>query len=444
MASQNIATIILAAGKGTRMNSSLHKVLHPVARLPMIDHVLKSSAALNPKKQVVIVGAEREQLTRHLPDVDFAVQDPQLGTGHAVQQAESQLKDFDGAVLILYGDVPLIQPETLQRMVTQISSNDRCAMVVLGFYAKDPMQYGRIISEQSGTLSAIVEYKDADEATRAIDLCNSGIMAVRGSLLFSMLNDIQNDNASNEYYLTDLVTIARSQNHTVGLEIVEEDEVGGVNTFHDLAVMEGLYQSRARNKLMSAGVYLENPDTVYLAHDTKIEKGVTIGPSVVFGEKVSIASGAHIHAFSHLEGCTIAANSSIGPYARLRPGADIGEDCKIGNFVEVKKSTLQKGSKVSHLSYIGDSELGAGVNIGAGTITCNYDGYNKFKTQIGDGAFIGSNTSLVAPVSIGAGAIVGAGSVITKTVSEDDLAITRANQKAHSGWAKGFREKQKK
>lgn len=448
MSSSDIAAVILAAGKGTRMKSSLHKVLHPVAGRPMLHHVMAAVDTLSPARQVVIVGNGREQVEAAVKDrAEIAVQEPQLGTGHAVQQAEAALKGFRGDILILYGDVPLTSAETLRRMIDARRTPDadgKCpAIVVLGFRPADTLAYGRLKLAADGSLDAIVEHKDASEEERQINLCNSGIMAVDGTELFSFLSKLTNNNANKEYYLTDIVAIARAQGLKTAVIETHEDEVIGVNSRAELAVVEGISQRQARIKAMAEGATLIAPETVFFSYDTKLGRDVVIEPNVVFGPAVTVGDNVTIHAFSHLEGATVADNADIGPFARLRPGADLRTGAKVGNFVEIKKSVLEEGAKVNHLTYIGDARVGAKANVGAGTITCNYDGFNKSKTDIGAGAFIGSNSSLVAPVKIGDGAIVGAGSVVTKDVSADALAVVRADQREIKGWAAKFRARNK-
>jgi len=435
-----IAVIILAAGQGTRMKSDLHKVLHPVAGRPMLLHLLASAATLSPQRQVVVVGAGREQVEAVVAgrNVAIAVQKQQLGTGHAVAQAKEALHGFAGDVLILYGDVPLVRPETMRAMIDRLNRGDEVRAVVLGFRPDDPAAYGRIIADGQGVIQKMVEYKDATEAERAVTLCNSGLMAVRAAELFVLLDSIGNDNAAGEYYLPDIVMLPGAPS-----AVIETDagEVAGVNSRVELAGVEAAWQARRRIEAMQGGVTLTAPDTVHFSHDTQLARDVIVGPHVVFGPGVVVEEGAIIHAFSHLEGAVVRSGANIGPYARLRPGADIGEDARVGNFVEVKKSTLARGAKANHLSYIGDATVGEDANIGAGTITCNYDGFGKYETVIGAGAFIGSNSALVAPVVIGTGAIVGAGSTVTRDVSPDALALVRPDQVEKPGWAARFRAK---
>ncbi|HEX8625146.1 MAG TPA: bifunctional UDP-N-acetylglucosamine diphosphorylase/glucosamine-1-phosphate N-acetyltransferase GlmU [Allosphingosinicella sp.] len=439
--SRPVAAIILAAGKGTRMKSDLHKVLHPIAGRPMIEHLLDSVASLAPERTVIVVGNQREQLEARLagPGIEFAVQEPQLGTAHAVRQAEAALAGFEGDVLILSGDAPFIRAGTLRLMLGALQSEPEAAMVGLGFRPDNAAAYGRIVAGEDGRIARIVEHKDASEEERAIGLCNANIFAVRAQDLWPLLARVRNENVQAEYYLPEIVNLAASDGRPALLVECEPAEAIGPNSRGEFAAAEALWQARRRAEAMAEGVTLIAPETVWFAFDTRIGRDVTVEPNVFFGPGVSIADGARIRAFSHIEGATIAAGAEIGPYARLRPGTIVGEKAKIGNFVETKKAKLGAGAKASHLTYLGDAEIGAGANIGAGTITCNYDGYFKYGTVIGEGAFIGSNSALVAPVSIGAGAIVGAGSVVTKDVEADALALARGAQQVRSGWAARFR-----
>ena len=422
------------------MKSSLHKVLHPVAGRPMLLHLLESAAALSPERQVVVVGAGRDQVERAVAGtgVRVAVQDQQLGTGHAVAQAHDALAGFAGDVLILYGDVPLVRAETMRAMLDRLNRGDEPRAVVLGFRPDDAAAYGRIIADGQGIIEKMVEYKDASEAERAVTLCNSGLMAVRSTDLFVLLDQIGNNNAAGEYYLPDIIMLPGANSAVIETEAWE---VAGVNSRAELAGVEAVWQDRRRAEAMREGVTLVAPQTVFFSYDTVLGRDVTVEPNVVFGPGVTIADNVVIHAFSHLEGATVASGADIGPYARLRPGADIGPKAKVGNFVEIKKATLGEGAKANHLSYIGDASVGAGANIGAGTITCNYDGFFKYRTEIGAGAFIGSNSALVAPASIGEGAIVAAGSVVTRPVEADSLCLVRPEQVGKVGWAARFRER---
>ena len=436
------AAIILAAGKGTRMKSDVHKVLHPIAGRAMLDHLMGVVDGLAPAHKVVVVGSGREQV-EHLVDSrsgEIVVQEQQLGTAHAVQQAEAKLGGFDGDILILYGDTPLVEAETMSRMLDRLNADDQPAIVVVGFRPKDPAAYGRILAAADGTIEKMVEYKDATPEERAVDLCNSGMMAVGARDLFRLLAKVGNDNAAGEYYLPDIVMLAAGEGCRSVVVEAEPWEMAGVNSRAELALVEAEWQRQRRLKAMADGVTLVAPDTVWFAHDTIVGRDTVIEPNVVFGPGVKVGERVCIHSFSHIEGAAIADGAQIGPYARLRPGAEIGEKAKVGNFVEVKKAKLGRGAKANHLSYIGDAEVGANANIGAGTITCNYDGFFKYPTVIGEGAFIGSNSALVAPVTIGSGAIVGAGSVITSDVSADSIALGRGAQVEKPGRAARFRD----
>lgn len=436
-----LAAIVLAAGKGTRMKSDLHKVLHPIAGRPMLMHLLASLDTLAPERVVVVVGSGREQLEAALAgrDVALAVQEPQLGTGHAVQQAEAALAGFDGIVLILYGDVPFVSADTMARLVARLDEADAPAAVVLGFRPADPAAYGRILADEAGRIDKMVEYKDASDAERAVTLCNSGLMAARARDLFALLARVSNDNAAGEYYLPDIVMLAAGDGRASAVIETDAGEVAGVNSRAELAGLEAEWQAKRRKQAMADGATLIAPETVWFSHDTVIGRDVVIEPNVFFGPGVTIEDQVVIHGFSHIEGAHVARGAEVGPYARLRPGAELGPKSKVGNFVEVKKARLGEGAKANHLTYLGDAEIGAGANVGAGTITCNYDGFLKYRTQIGPGAFIGSNSALVAPVSIGEGAIVAAGSVITRDVEAGALALGRGAQSIKPGWAARFR-----
>ncbi len=435
------AAVILAAGKGTRMKSDLHKVLHPIAGRPMLMHLLAGIEALGPVAEVVVVGAGREQVEKAVAPrgARVALQEPQLGTAHAVQQAQAVLEGFNGDILILYGDVPMVQTETCAKMLARLHEHDRPVAVVLGFRPDDALAYGRIIADEHGAIEKMVEFKDATDEERAVDLCNSGLMAIRGVDLWPLLKRVDNQNMAGEFYLPDIVMLAMEDGRKSAVIEAEAWEVAGANSRAEVAALEADWQRRRRAQAMAEGASLIAPETVWFAWDTKLGRDVTVEPNVVFGPGVSVADGAIIHAFSHLEGATVAAKADVGPFARLRPGAEIGEKARVGNFVEVKKATLGAGAKANHLSYIGDGEVGAGANIGAGTIFCNYDGFLKYRTVVSEGAFVGSNSALVAPVTIGKGAIVAAGSVVTKDVAADALALVRPAQEEKPGWAARFR-----
>jgi len=440
---RQFAVVILAAGQGTRMRSDTHKVLHPIASRPLLLHLLDRVDALGAEKRVVVVGKGREQVEAAIAgrDVAIAVQAQQKGTGHAVQQAESALAGYGGPVLILYGDTPFVEAETLRRMIDRLDGDGGPGVVVLASCPADPAKYGRIILGQGDRIAKMVEYRDATEEERAVPLCNSGMMAVRSSDLFRWLSKVGNDNAAGEYYLPDVVNIAAAEGREA--VVIEGDpyETAGVNSRAELAHLELEWQRRRREQALDEGATLIDPESVWFAYDTKLGRDVTVEPHVVFGPGVQVADGSTIKAFSHIDGATIGARANIGPFARIRPGTRLADQTKVGNFVELKKAEVGEGAKVNHLSYVGDSTIGAKANIGAGTITCNYDGFGKYRTVIGAGAFIGSNTALVAPVTIGDGAVVGAGSVITEDVEADSLAVERSEQKGIAGWAKRFRER---
>jgi bifunctional UDP-N-acetylglucosamine pyrophosphorylase / glucosamine-1-phosphate N-acetyltransferase len=440
-----IAAIILAAGKGTRMKSDTHKVLHPLAGRPMLLHLIDSAAALDPARTIVVVGAGREQVEAAVQPhgAETVHQAEQRGTGHAVRMAEEALAGFDGDVLILYGDVPLVPTATMKRMLDRLHGDGDPALVVLGFRPAEPGAYGRVIANPDGSLVKIVEFKDASELERTETLCNSGLMAARARDLFALLAQVTDDNAAGEYYLTDVVGLAGSSGRLAAVIEAPADEVEGVNSRSELAALEAEWQQARRARAMADGATLIAPETVWFAWDTRLGRDVLIEPNVFFGPGVEIADRVTIHAFSHIEGATIASGAVVGPYARLRPGTVLGEDAKVGNFVETKKAVLGKGAKANHLTYLGDAEVGAGANIGAGTITCNYDGFFKYRTNIGEGAFIGSNSALVAPVTIGKDATVGAGSVVTQDVEAGALGISRARQEVRPGWGTRFREAMK-
>jgi bifunctional UDP-N-acetylglucosamine pyrophosphorylase/glucosamine-1-phosphate N-acetyltransferase len=444
--SKKLACIILAAGKGTRMKSDLPKPLHPIAGKPMVNHIIDACKSLNADRIVTVISPDTPVLEHALENhSEIAVQSVANGTGGAALAAKEHLNEFDGDILIVFGDTPLIKTKTLRDMITARHAAPDAGLVFSAFEAKDPTGYGRMVLNEDGTLDRIVEHKDASEDQHKITLCNGGAVCADGTRLFGWLEQIGNDNAQGEYYLPDLPQIARRENCLTRISLISEEETAGVNSRKDQAKVEALMQNRLRAKIMDEGVTLIDPSSVYFSMDTKIEKDVTVHPNVVFGPHVKIESGVTIMPFTHLEGCVIRKEASVGPYARIRPGTDVGEHAKIGNFVETKKAKIGRGSKASHLSYIGDAEIGNGVNIGAGTITCNYDGFNKYVTEIGDGAFIGSNTALVAPIVIGAGAMTAAGSTITKDVKPDALGLARSKQTVMDGWAKDFRSiKEKK
>ncbi|MEP4555609.1 MAG: bifunctional UDP-N-acetylglucosamine diphosphorylase/glucosamine-1-phosphate N-acetyltransferase GlmU [Tateyamaria sp.] len=430
----SVALIILAAGKGTRMNSDLPKVLHPIGGAPMLHHAMQAGASLEPEHTVVVAGFGSDAVTRAALAYDFeaqvVVQDEQLGTAHAAAQARDALAGFEGRAIVLFGDTPFVRPETLEALM-----NATADITVLGFEAADPARYGRLVMD-GDQLQRIVEFKDATEAERAISLCNSGVLAAPAPLLFELIAEVGKDNAQGEYYLTDLPALARARGLDVSVVRCDEAETLGINSRAQLASAEAQFQATARADLLEDGVTLAAPDTVFLSLDTLVGRDTLVEPNVVFGPGVTVESGATIRAFSHLEGCHVSRGAIVGPYARLRPGAELAEDVRVGNFVEVKNATLGTGAKVNHLSYIGDASIGEASNIGAGTITCNYDGVMKHHTEIGARAFIGSNTMLIAPVSIGDEAMTGSGSVITSDVESGALALARAPQVEKPGMAR--------
>jgi len=440
-----IAAIVLAAGKGTRMKSQRHKVLHEIGGKPMIGHLLDQVGQLGAQRTVVVVGEAQEQVREALGDsVSYAVQEKQLGTGHAVMQAKPALEGFEGDVLIMYGDVPFVRAETMTMMLKRLHGEDAPAAVVLGFKPMDPLQYGRVIAD-GDSIVKMVEFKDASPEERDCVLCNSGLMAVRGDILFNLLGEVGNNNAQGEFYLPDIVNVAiRSDIPTAVVVTPDEGEVAGINSRAELAAAEARWQSRKREVAMAAGATLVAPETVFFSHDTVLGQDVLVEPNVVFGPGVEVADNVTIRAFSHLEGARLEEGVEIGPYARLRPGAVLETGSKVGNFVEIKNATLGEGAKANHLTYLGDATVGAGANIGAGTITCNYDGYFKHRTEIGKGAFIGSNSALIAPVRIGADAIVAAGSAVSRDVADGELRMVRAEQLVKPGWADRFHDAMKK
>ena len=431
------AAVILAAGKGTRMQSDTTKVLHKVGGRMMVDWSLALADQLNCEKRILVIGTHSEDLKQVASDRvgadNIAIQDPPMGTGHAVLSAATALSGFSGHIVILYADTPLLPVSAVEAAFQSLDEGaDIC---VLGFDAKEPGGYGRLITGEGGELLKIVEAKDATPEEIAVDFCNSGVMAVRGDQLFKLLGDVTNENAKGEYYLTDIVEIGRSAGLRASAVRCDEEDVLGVNSRVQLAEAEEVFQRQRRHKAMEDGVTLIDPLSVFFSFDTKIGRDVVIEPNVFFGPDVEIADKVTIKAFSHFEGCMIGEGCVIGPFAHLRPGAVLANDVHIGNFVEVKNSTLGSGAKANHLSYIGDGDIGEKSNIGAGTIFCNYDGYFKHRTRIGSGVFVGSNSSLVAPVSLGDGSFVGSGSVITDDVPEDGLAIARGRQSNVEGWA---------
>ncbi|MEO0485922.1 MAG: bifunctional UDP-N-acetylglucosamine diphosphorylase/glucosamine-1-phosphate N-acetyltransferase GlmU [Pseudomonadota bacterium] len=430
------ALIILAAGRGTRMQSDRAKVLHEIAGAPLVAHALESAAGLEASRVVVVTGHDADAVevavADHAPHAEFARQEEQLGTGHAVLQAREALAGHEGPAFVLYGDTPFIRGETLEAMAAALAD---ASLVVLGFEAADPGRYGRLVTE-GDRLLRIVEWKDASEAEREISLCNSGVLAGDAALLFDLLGEVTNENAAGEYYLTDLPGLAAKRGLVTGVVRCAEAETMGINSRAELAAAGALYQATRRAEAIETGVVMDAPETVQFSFDTAVGRDAHIEPYVVFGPGVTVETGARVRAFSHLEGCHVSRGAIVGPYARLRPGAELAEDVRVGNFVEIKAAEIAEGAKVNHLSYVGDAVIGPATNVGAGTITCNYDGVMKHKTQVGARAFIGSNTMLVAPVTVGDEAMTASGSVITKDVPAGALAIARAPQANKPGLAR--------
>lgn len=438
-----LSAVILGAGKGSRMKSAQPKVLHEIGHLPMVFHVLNTARAFGASRIVAVIGHGRDQieaaLAQRAPEVQIAVQEAQLGTAHAVDQAHGALADRmapEDDMLVLYGDTPFVTLETMRAM--QAARQGGADLVVLGFEAADPTGYGRLICDESGAFLRIVEQKDATPEEAQTRLCNSGVIYAKSALLFDLIKEVGNENANGEYYLTDTIALARAKGFRAEVVLCAEAETLGVNSRADLARAEAIFQEKKRAEAMAAGVTLIDPKSVTFAYDTQIGADTIIEPHVVFGPNVRVGQGVRLRGFSHCEGCVIGDAARIGPYARLRPGADLADHTHIGNFVEIKAAQIATGAKVNHLSYIGDAEIGAAANIGAGTITCNYDGVFKHKTTIGARAFIGSNTALVAPVTIGEEAMTGSGAVITRDVPAGDLALARAKQENKPGLARKF------
>ena len=448
MAKSNLAVVVLAAGLGTRMRSALPKVLHRIAGRPLVGHVLAAVAPLAPAKTILVVGprmdgvVEAARAAAPKLSISSAVQRDRRGTGHAVRQAERALRGFRGDVLIVIGDAPLIRPETLKQLVS--ARREGAAVAVLAMDLCDPADYGRMVTGPNDTLERIVEARDATDAERAITLCNAGMIAVDSRMLFDLLARLKPDNAKREYYLTDIVGIARAAGHRCTWTEAPAEELIAVNTRAELAAAEAAMQARLRSAALANGATLVDPASVWFSYDTALGEDVTVGPGVMFGPGVRVADRVEIRAFCHLEGVRIGPGAVVGPFARLRPGADIGAGAHVGNFVEVKNARIGAGAKANHLAYVGDARVGAEANIGAGTITCNYDGVAKHETDIGAGAFIGSNTTLVAPVRVGARAVVAGGSTVTDDVPADALVFGRARQAMKAGGAKALRTRLKR
>jgi bifunctional UDP-N-acetylglucosamine pyrophosphorylase/glucosamine-1-phosphate N-acetyltransferase len=437
---EGVAAVILAAGQGTRMKSAWPKVMHRIAGRTMIGHVLDAVAGLELARITVVVAPGMETVAREVAPHGTAIQHQALGTGHAVRAAEAAMAGVKArTVLVLYGDTPFVSAATLRRLLERRYASDNPAVVVLGMRPQSPFGYGRLILEAGDHIARIVEQKDANAAEQAIDLCNSGVMAIDAAVIWELLAQVGNQNAKGEFYLTDIVELARRAGRVSAYVEAPSEELLGVNSRIELAAAEKLFQERRRLQAMAEGATLIDPATVYFSSDTKLGRDVVIGPHVFFGPGVTVADDVEIRAFCHIEGATIAGGALIGPYARLRPGSEIGVDVHIGNFVETKNTVMAAGAKANHLTYLGDAVVGAKTNIGAGTITCNYDGYFKEQTTIGAGVFIGSNSALVAPVTIGDGALVAAGSVVTRDVAPDAMSVARGLQVDKPGWAAKFR-----
>ncbi len=436
------AGIILAAGQGTRMKSAKPKVMHEVAGRPMLGHVIAALRGAGVERIVVVTAPDAQAVRDYAAreGAETVIQAEQKGTGHAAACAAALLEDFAGVVVTTYGDMPLLTPAIFE---ASFAAREQAGMALAAFRAHDPAQYGRVVLDADGRLERIVEFKDASAAERAIDLCNAGIMAAEAGSFFRWARQLGNDNAQGEYYLTDIPALAKAEGIACAVGEVDEGEVLGVNSRAELAAAEAAMQRRLRAAALAAGVGMIAPETVFLSYDTVLEADVQLEPHIVFGPGVVVRGGARIRAFSHLEGAEVGTNAIVGPYARLRPGARLEDDVHIGNFVEVKNTLVENGAKANHLTYLGDARVGPGANIGAGTITCNYDGFDKHRTDIGAGAFIGSNSALVAPVKIGDGAYVGAGSTIATDVPADALAVVRAEQRERAGWAEKFRTRKK-
>ncbi len=437
---KKLACVILAAGKGTRMKSDISKPLHKVVGRSMVGHVIDTATKLNPDEIIVVIGSDMADMREEVAPHKIVIQEVANGTGGAVIPAKKYLENFNGNIIVLFGDTPLITEDSIEKLLQVMNKSDNTALVYSAMLLDNPKKYGRMIVKNDDILDKIVEFKDASKKEKKINLCNGGIMCADGKYLFDWLGELDCDNSQGEYYLTDLPKIAKKYGKITKIAQIDAEDMEGVNSREDLARVENIFQNRLRRYAMQNGVTLQDPNTVYFSYDTKIAKDTTVGANVVFGTGVEIASNVTILPFSHLEECKIKAGASIGPFARIRPQSEIGENAKIGNFVEIKKTTLGRGAKASHLTYLGDTEVGEGSNIGAGTITCNYDGFLKYKTKIGKRAFIGSNSSLVAPVNIADGAYVGAGSVITVDVPENSLSVTRAKNIIRKNWAENFRK----
>lgn len=444
MNKRKISAIVLAAGQGTRMKSDLPKVMHKIGNWPLIRHVRHALIPLDLQQVVLVLAPSMPQVAKEAQPCAVAYQEQALGTAHAVKSAANLFASDDSDILILYGDTPFISTQRLAQLIARRQEQDEPALVLMGMRPKSPKGYGRYILNDDGYVERIVEERDATEEEKRIELCNGGVMIADGKVLWSWLEEIKPNNTKGEYYLTDLVAIANKKGRKVAHLEVSEQEVLGINDRNELANAEQLFQKKRREEIMVGGVTLLDPASTYFSADTEIGQDTVIGPHVFLGLGVKIRRNVEIRAFSHLEGVEVMPYAQIGPFARLRPGTKIAEEVHIGNFVEVKNSLIERGAKANHLSYLGDSKIGARTNIGAGTITCNYDGFKKSTTEIGAEVFVGSNTALVAPIKIGDGAIIAAGSVITQNVEAGELAIARAKQEHKLGWAERFRQWRKK
>lgn len=445
MAAANLYVTLLAAGRSTRMRSARSKVLQTLAGRALIEHVLDAAAGLEPAGTLVVVGREGREVAERVAPTPIAIQDPPLGTGHAVTTALAALGEAverdDSLVLVIFGDTPLVSAATLKGLVAPLEADPKLALVGLAFRPPDPLRYGRVLLDSKGEVERIVEFGELSDGQKTIALCNGGALAARAPVLKRLLAQVKNDNAKGEYYLPDVFRLAREAGLSARTFEAPAEEMLGVDSRAQLAVAEAVIQTRLRGRVMALGATLLDPTTVWLSHDTTLAEDVTVFPSVFFGPGVSVGRGSEIRSFCHLEGVVIGENAIVGPFARLRPGSEIGDGAHIGNFVEVKNAVLGEGAKANHLSYLGDASVGAAANIGAGTITCNYDGFAKHRTEIGAGAFIGSNTALVAPVSVGKGAVIGAGSTITTSVPDDALAVARGEQRNVADGATRIRER---
>lgn len=442
----NLSVIIVGAGKGTRMKSNISKLLHKVGNLEMINHVINTAKQLDTQEICVVCSEENiEEIKKNIDDnIITTIQHERLGTGHATQIGLQALKHKDNDILVMYGDMPLIKAKTYQKLLDLLKTTDNTSIANLGYECGNPdNRWGRFITE-GDKLEKIIEYKDADESVRKITLVNAGIVAIKGGLLEKLLSQVKNNNASKEYYLTDIVQIANENKLTCRYAVDDDEGILGINSREELSVAEKVFQNQKRKEFMANGTTLVDPTSVYFSYDTEIGKDVVIEPNVVFLPKVKIGNNITIHSFSYLEDCILEDGVSVGPFARIRPKTTLKSNCHIGNFVEIKKSTIGEGTKIGHLTYIGDTKIGNNTNIGAGTITCNYDGFSKFQSNIGNNCFIGSNTVMISPINIEDGAMTGAGSIITKNVNKDDIAIARAKQENLSGKAINYRNKRKK